>query len=197
VPSPIGHALGGVAVAWAADRVPPTDLPTRTSTALTLVCAVLAVSPDLDLVYQPFHRTATHSVTAVVLVTIIAAAVTGRVKGRTDWRAALLCGLAYASHLLLDWLGADPTPPHGLQLLWPFSHSWFIAPWTIFPGTERRTIFSAAALLANLRAVVTEMVLLGPLVIWLGVRRSRTARRAPSSRRAPKARSAAPETPQA
>ena len=172
MPSPIGHALGGVAAIWTAERLPASHEPPRTSVRLTLVCAALAVSPDLDLLYQPIHRTATHSVTAIVLVMIIAAGVTGWVNGRIDWRATLLCGLAYASHIALDWLGADPTPPQGLQILWPFSQHWFIAPWTIFPGTERRTIFSAAAILTNLRAAVVELVLLGPIVAWLGARRS-------------------------
>jgi len=198
VPSPLGHALGGVAVAWAGDGDPSTGPQPRASTALTLACAALAVSPDLDLLFRGFHRTAMHSVTAALLVTIIAAGVTGWVNGRIDRRAALLCGLAYASHLLLDWLGADPTPPHGLQLLWPFSHAWFIAPWTIFPGTERRTILSAAAMLTNLKAAAVELALLGPLVTWLGARRTRTTRRAAASRASrPEPRAPEAETPQA
>ena len=52
---------------------------------------------------------------------IIAAVVTGWVTGRVRWRWVVLVGAAHASHFLLDWLGAGPLPPAGLQLLWPFS----------------------------------------------------------------------------
>jgi inner membrane protein len=197
MPSPIGHALGGVAAAWSAERLPrperistsPTRISTsptrvstsptrvstsltRVSTSLTLLCALLAVLPDADLLYPPIHRTVTHSLGAVVLVTIIAAGVTGWVTRRIDWRTALICGLAYASHILLDWLGVDPSPPFGIQALWPFSHRWFIAGWQIFPGTERREFLSAAAILTNLKAVAVETMILGPVValLWWGRR---------------------------
>jgi inner membrane protein len=188
MPSPIGHALGGVAAAWSAERLPrlkgPTGTPPRThigtspthiSTSLTLVCAALAVLPDVDLLYPPIHRTVTHSIGAVLLVTIIAAGVTGWVTGRIDWRTAFICGLAYASHIFLDWLGVDPSPPFGIQALWPFSHQWLIAPWQIFPGTERREFLSAAAILTNLKAMAVETVILGPVVALLWWRRRTTA----------------------
>lgn len=184
MPSPIGHALGGVATAWSAERLlrrqgpagrrPPRTPTSRTgiSTSLTLWCAALAVLPDADLLYPPIHRTVTHSIGAVILVMIIAAGVTGWVTPRIDWRTALICGLAYASHIFLDWLGVDPSPPFGIQALWPFSHRWFIAPWQIFPGTERREFLSAAAILTNLKAMAVETLILGPVVglLWWGRR---------------------------
>src|SRR5262245_38452581 len=98
MPSPIGHALGGMAVAWAADLVDRR----RSSPSVVAVCAGLAMLPDADLVAPGAHRLATHSVTAAALVFIVAAVVTGKVT-----RDAVLYGLAYASHLLLDWLAAD------------------------------------------------------------------------------------------
>ena len=170
MPSPIGHALGGVAAAWAS--------PERISTPLTLVCAVLAAAPDLDLLVPGWHRTVTHSVGAVVIVTIVAAGVTGWVTRRNTWsvwrvwRIAGICGLAYASHILLDWLGTDPNPPFGIQAFWPFSHQWFIAGWTIFPVTERRSFFSWAAFATNAKAVAVELIILGPVVLGLGALRA-------------------------
>jgi membrane-bound metal-dependent hydrolase YbcI (DUF457 family) len=182
MPSPIGHALGGVAAAWSAEHLPASpsgqESCGRISTALTLVCAVLAAAPDLDLLVPGFHRTVTHSVAAAVLVMIIAAGVTGWVTRRNRsclwdvWRIAGICGLAYASHILLDWLGTDPNPPFGIQALWPFSHQWFIAGWTIFPVTERRSFFSWAALATNTKAVAVEVIILGPLVLGLGAFRA-------------------------
>ena len=66
----------------------------------------------------------THSIGAVRLV-----AVWRRRSGRrrrvcdAGSRAALVvaAALAYGSHLLLDWLGDDTTPPIGIMALWPFS----------------------------------------------------------------------------
>ena len=189
MPSPIGHALAGVAIAWSSEYFPaatPAVTPSRTrvSARLTLVCATLAALPDVDLIVPGTHRTVTHSIGATILVTIIAAGVTGWVTRkragtprsprlpREIWRTAFICGLAYASHLLLDWLGADPNPPSGIQALWPFSHEWFISPWTVFPGTERRHFFTMAALATNFRALAVEIGLLAPIVGLLGWRRA-------------------------
>jgi inner membrane protein len=172
MPSPIGHALAGVAVAWAGERRgrfrtdrerPPAAEHAR---RLTITCAILAAAPDLDLLVPGAHRTMTHSVAAALLVTIVAAGVTRWVTGKIDWRTTLLCGAAYGSHLLLDWLGADPYAPSGIQLLWPIRR-WFISPWTIFPGTERRKIFTLAAIAANMKSLAVECVVLGPVVLAL------------------------------
>src|SRR5712691_13271817 len=119
MPSPIGHALAGLAAVWIADLVPG-DRAWRTAPAsaswykragngLTLACALLAAAPDLDFLLGA-HRTATHSVAAVAFVTLFAAAMASR-AGRPIARVAAMCAAAYATHLLLDWLGADTFPP--------------------------------------------------------------------------------------
>jgi membrane-bound metal-dependent hydrolase YbcI (DUF457 family) len=142
---------------------------------LPIVCMALGAAADADLLYASIHRTMTHSVTAAALVVIVAAAVTGWVTGKVEWRIALACGAAYGSHLLLDWLGEDPNPPAGIQLLWPFSDRWFIAPWTIFLRTERDTILSARSIGTNLKAIGLEVLILGPIVAVVGWWRSRTS----------------------
>jgi hypothetical protein len=134
-----------------------------------------------------------------ILVTIIAAAVTGWVRplsdtrptpvgqmsdtgrmrvgrrsdnGRTDvgqmsdtWLIGLAIGLAWTSHVLLDWLGADRNPPFGIQALWPFSDAWFFSGIDLFPGTERRDPLGARAMVINLRAAIAELALMGPLAV--------------------------------
>jgi membrane-bound metal-dependent hydrolase YbcI (DUF457 family) len=168
MPSPIGHALGGVAVAWAADLIDRR----RSSPSVVAVCAGLAMLPDADLIVPGAHRLATHSVTAAALVFIVAAAVTGKVT-----RDAVLYGLAYASHLLLDWLAADTYPPPGIQLFWPFSHQWFISGWDIFRQTARQQFLTAPIIRQNAIAIVQEVAILGPVVaalLWLR-RRQRQA----------------------
>jgi len=180
MPSPLGHALGGIAASWAADLLPGprawrtagrnTSFFGRAGGALTLICAGLAASPDIDL-FLSSHRTATHSVTALVIATIIAAVVTGWVtrRGGLATRVALTCGAAFGSHLLLDWLAIDATPPFGLQLLWPFSRVWFISGVNLFVQTERRNLFSYATIRTNLVAMAWETAILLPVlvVLWL------------------------------
>jgi inner membrane protein len=169
MPTPIGHALAGVAAAWAADIAsPPTTVSNRSAITFAAMCAGLAALPDADLIYLPLHRTATHSVTAIAVTFIVAAAVTGQVTGRVSWRTAAICTAAYASHVVLDWLGTDARAPYGIQALWPFSREWYIAPWPIFPGSERSQLTSFSTFLINLKAVAFEVATIGPiaLVLW-------------------------------
>jgi inner membrane protein len=183
MPSPVGHALAGLAAAWAADLVPgrrspgtaPPTAPfiSRAGGTLTLACVALAVLPDLDLAFQA-HRSLSHSVGAVVLVTIIAAAVTAWVTRRhaPERRLGILrvgatCGLAYATHLVLDWLAIDTREPFGLQALWPFSQEWFISGANLFPRTERRAILSLPSLRTNLNALAWETAIMLPIVVLL------------------------------
>src|ERR1700738_2286844 len=204
MPSPIGHALAGVAVAWSAEQRPGSaGLKRPLPLGVTLSCMALAVLPDADLLYMPIHRTMTHSIGATILVTIVAIAVTGKVtrlsilrrcqdrhdpargttrSGQSETLAAradvlgglvLMCAAAHASHLLLDWLGADPSRPFGIQALWPFSHRWFISGWNLFPFTERRHMFSAGSIAVNLRAAAWEIAIMGPIVLALGLWRRR------------------------
>ena len=177
MPSPIGHMLAGVATAWAADLVPG-DRSSKTARSeagwyervgggLTVVCAALAAAPDLDLLFG-VHRTMTHSLSAVAVVALCAVAAAATTK-RPVARVALTCTLAYATHIVLDLLAADPGMPRGIQLLWPFSRAWFYSGLDIFPSTERNNILSAFAITKNATALVREVAILGPILIvaWL------------------------------
>ena len=194
MPTPIGHALAGVAAAWAADLFPGdrawrTAPPSaswheRAGNGLTVACAILAVAPDIDLVYLPFnsqgHRTVTHSIGAVIVVGVVAA-ILRKVSDTSDTqifdgvrrvrhlRCALMCAAAYATHLLLDWLGVDNYPPRGIQALWPFSDAWFISDLDIFRQTARRQITTGAVMRLNLLAIAQETVILLPILValWL------------------------------
>jgi membrane-bound metal-dependent hydrolase YbcI (DUF457 family) len=176
MPSPIGHLIAGAAIGRA---ITPRKRP------VIVACAILAAAPDLDLILPEAHRTGTHSFVAVALVTIVAIAVTGQVRrsgdrpgdrlgdspqvcpqGTSSIVVALV--LAFASHLLLDWLAVDPTPPHGIQLLWPFSSDWYISGLDIFRGTARRNLFTARTTWINATAIAQELAILGPIawVAW-------------------------------
>jgi membrane-bound metal-dependent hydrolase YbcI (DUF457 family) len=187
MPSPIGHALAGVAAAWAVDLVPgdrawrsaPESASwfKRAGDGLTVACVALAVSPDLDHLFV--HRTVTHSIAAVVVVGLVAAAWAANAR-RPIARVALMCAAAYSTHLLLDWLGTDRYPPRGIQALWPVSRGWFISNADVFAQTARQHLLTPAIMLQNFRAIVQEAAILGPVVVTLWLVRVKALARFPS-----------------
>jgi len=188
MPSPIGHALAGLAAAWAVDLVPgdrawrtapePASWFRRAGDGLTLGCGALGAAADLDHLFMT-HRTATHSIGAIAFVGLFAAALAANAQ-RPVARVALMCAAAYSTHLLLDWLGVDTSVPRGIQALWPFSHEWFISGLDLFGQTERRDVWTVASLLTNVKAVVGELALVGPIVVALWLVRIKTLTRLPS-----------------
>jgi hypothetical protein len=179
MPSPFGHSLAGLAVAWAADLLPgerawraapaTASWYRRAGNGLTATCAMLAMAPDLELLFTR-HRTYTHSAGAVLIVGLGAA-------GFASWRGnavhaariSLTCAAAYASHLLLDWLGVDLYPPLGLQVLWPFDSGWYISSLDLFRQTRREQLFTWPVIEQNLLATAQEMAILVPIAaaLWL------------------------------
>ena len=176
MPTPIGHALTGVSIAWAGEqRGRLSSIGRALQQPLTLVCIALAVLPDADLLYPPIHRSVTHSIGATILVAIVTAAVTGWVTGRIGWRIVLLCAAAHASHLVSDWLGTDRNyAPFGIQMFWPFDDGWYTSGWDVFLPVERRALFSAATIRMNLAAAARELAILGPIAaaVWFTRRKS-------------------------
>jgi membrane-bound metal-dependent hydrolase YbcI (DUF457 family) len=177
MPSPVGHALAGAATVFAADIATRT----RSSPRFVTLCAGLAALPDADLLIPGTHRTFSHSVTAVAVTFIVAMVVTGQVTRlraqRFGGQAAAVCALAYASHLLLDWLAVDTYPPFGIELLWPWSDRWFISGADIFRQTARMHIFTAPIIRQNAVAIAQEIAILAPIVFVLWSVRVKAATR--------------------
>jgi membrane-bound metal-dependent hydrolase YbcI (DUF457 family) len=153
MPSPIGHALGGVAVAWWA-------VPRRNRTA-AVVLAAAALAPDLDLLVGD-HRGISHSIGAALL----AGGVTWIVSRRASWGLAV--ALAWASHIALDWLSNDTRPPLGVMALWPITSDYYKASIEIFPPVSRRWR-DTRFWMHNFWAAFVELALLVP-VVWVMVR---------------------------
>lgn len=172
MPSPIGHSLAGLAVGWLAEPAPAStgNRLRDTLTPVVLWCAFVAAIPDADLLIPHFHRTATHSVTATVLLLIMVTAVTGKVTRHPAWRFALALTAAHATHLLLDWLGTDRFPPPGLQMLWPFSTHFFYSGIDLFPPVERR-LLRPEAIGVNAYAAFWELLIMGPIAALAWLRR--------------------------
>ena len=148
VPSPVGHALGGLIVG---ELLAPSAL---------ILCAVAGVAPDVDFLWGG-HNRQTHSLGAAVIAGVVVLA------WKRNPRLALAVMLSWASHVLFDWLGSDDTPPLGVMALWPLNSNFYFADAYVFEAISRRywldNFFSH-----NAWAVIKEILILGPVasVAW-------------------------------
>jgi inner membrane protein len=171
MPSPLGHALAGVAAGWAvAGPVapsPPNAVGRLWRTGLGF--AVLGMLPDIDLVFG-VHSGPTHGLGAAVIVGLAAALLTRRP------RLGLASTAAYASHTLLDWLGSDTSAPIGIMALWPFNRAYYESPLHVFDAISRR-YWLDGFWQQNLVAIGWEIAILAPAVLLvMGSRLSRSFR---------------------
>jgi inner membrane protein len=171
VPSPVGHALGGLAAAW---LVAPPDRSRRDCLVQAAILSAVAIAPDLDLLVGR-HSGETHSVGAAVLVGALAAWQRWPVA-RERWRIGLAVFLAWLSHPLLDAFGQDTSSPIGVMAFWPFSREYVNANIPLFMPIWRRW-WLPGFLPHNLMAVAREIALLGPVTaaIWWLRRRAHGA----------------------
>jgi hypothetical protein len=182
VPSPAGHLIAGVAVAWTAEAFAPlgprgldagrTSAAAAIVTPLVLACAALALAPDLDILLAS-HRTYTHSVGAVAFVAVLAASV-AKALGAPVIRTALACAAAAGSHVVLDWLGRDQSTPAGLMALWPISSAFLYSGVDLFADISRRYWKPEEFILKNAVSVAREVAILAPAAAaayWLRQRR--------------------------
>jgi inner membrane protein len=138
---------------------------------LGLVCVALAVFPDIDVVFG-VHRGPTHSLGAVAMVLLAGA-------GFAWWRrlpvrlVAAACGLAYASHLALDWLGKDSRAPRGIMLFWPWSTEYYTSGADLFLEISRRYWLPEEVIWGNLRSIAWELMLLLPVLALAWILRSK------------------------
>src|SRR5688572_16957687 len=166
MPTPMGHALGGLAAAFIADSAVRRH---QLSPALLTAAAAAAISPDLDLLIG-LHRGCTPSLGAVFLVGVTSwLAFRGRVQ--SPFRAALVLTAAYGSHLVLDWMGKDSSSPPGLTIMWPFAATYYVSGWNLFDEISRRYWLPHEFIVGNLQALAWELMVLVPVlsiawVIW-------------------------------
>jgi hypothetical protein len=163
MPSPVGHALGGLLVGLGA-------LPRRDRAFLRHLglCAAVACAPDADFAWGR-HAMETHSIGAALAAAAAALALTRRPG------LAAACGIAWLSHVLFDWLGSDDYPPLGVMALWPLTREFYFAHAYVFEAISRQ--FEAANFWEqNLWAVVKEILILAPPALVLAWWRTRAAK---------------------
>ena len=165
--TPIGHCLTGAAIGAAFSI----GGDTRYSIA---VGAVAAMAADLDFIpglllgeASRFHHAQSHSLAFAVLAT----AFTTLVARDARWLWALLVGLGYTSHLAVDLITLDDSPPHGIPLFWPWSSQVFQSPVTLFPNVPHQDGLVLSA--HNIDLLAREVGFLGSLLfgVLLFVRR--------------------------
>jgi inner membrane protein len=168
MPSPLGHALAGVAAGWLVVGAPSIVDPRERPRALkeAAIFGALAMLPDIDLLFDA-HRGPTHSIGAALIVGVLAAVAT------FNWRFAIACAAAYASHIPLDWSSHDNTPPIGIMALWPFTHDYYASRLPLFLAISRRYYHGWRFVITNAIAVAREIAILGPLVALVIVTRRR------------------------
>lgn len=95
------------------------------------VAAVLAAGPDADIIIGilrgkggAYHGTFSHSLSAIVVIALLGHAFGG-------WRWAMIGGVSYGSHMLVDML--DESGPTNLMLGWPFTGARPYAIGKLFP----------------------------------------------------------------
>lgn len=182
----LAHATAGY-LAYEFLRPPGAHRPLMLAGAVAL-----ANVPDLDFVPglllgdpSAFHRGVTHTLAGVLIATTIAAAIIPRLQSlraaplpRGGWTTFVF--VALASHLLVDVVSVDTTPPCGAAILWPFSDHLFYAPFTGLGDLPLdresrlgfvRSLVAAPALLAWAR----ELALLVATVALVHVVRGATA----------------------
>jgi membrane-bound metal-dependent hydrolase YbcI (DUF457 family) len=167
MPSPVGHALAGMAAGWlvAGVQASRTDLSLRPWRWPVLVqrqaarFATLGMLPDVDFLFGT-HSTYTHSIGAALVVGLAVLALGRPPRVRT----AVACAAAYGTHILLDWSGNDTTPPLGVMALWPFTDGFYQSSLHWFMAISRR-YWLLNFWTHNLTAVAREIAILGSFLV--------------------------------
>lgn len=163
MPSPVGHGLAGLMVHVLASH----DRAELRSPARLALVVGAALAPDLDLLLRfvdgrNHHDGQTHSVAfalgAAALAMVVARAARWARPSVLGWAV----GLGWLSHLVLDYLNVDTSPPVGIMAFWPLSHAFYKFPWPLFLDIGRTLTW--ATVRHDALAAAWEAAVLTPLV---------------------------------
>lgn len=168
MPSPIGHALGGLIAALIVRPTPhapgaesPGPWPSRETWRLYGAIGLVACLPDVDFLWAR-HNYETHSVGAAVIAGL---AVLAWTKGKGG-RLALAVTLAWSTHVLFDWLGSDDMAPLGVMALWPLTSEFYYADAWLFDAISRH-YWRDDFVSQNVIAILKEIAMLAPPALAL------------------------------
>jgi inner membrane protein len=111
-----------------------------------------------------FHHGPSHSIAAAMLFGLFAS----RFFLKRVSAFATASGL-YLSHLLLDYLVQDPSPPYGVPLFWPFTNEYYMAPFAfyrsiLYPRSFAEPVLSIVFSVHNFLTIFSEIVMLLPVL---------------------------------
>ncbi|PYQ38893.1 MAG: hypothetical protein DMF77_23080 [Acidobacteria bacterium] len=173
MPSPLAHALAGLTVHVA--TAPAGELASRRRAAVTVGAAL---APDLDFAWRLLdgvnhHQAQGHSIGVGLVVAAAVTLVAAAGRAPRPWALGLAALAGWTSHLLLDLLNVDTSPPIGLMALWPFSAGYFKSPWSLFLDIGRTLNWRTVR--HDVVAIAWEVAVLCPVLIaaWRGRARRR------------------------
>jgi len=172
MPTPVAHSLAGTTIALLSSGKRPLNL------KLFAASVGAAMFADIDfgvgfLLGRNVHHYFTHSVGFTLLfagTAYLLARAYARPRPALD---ALVLGVCYLSHVVLDVLSKDTAAPYGVQFFWPLSDRFFISPILVFDDIWRGTLAKLFGI-HNWLAVAREALLMGPpsaLAFWWWKRR--------------------------
>ena len=188
MPSPVGHILGGAVVYLTAVRKQDR------SRAVLVVTLLGSILPDFDFFpgffigeFAAYHHGISHSLTFALFFAAAVFILAGRRQKKIAARAAILAGLGYASHVILDFVGAREGTL-GVPIFWPLSDK----PFGLDLGLLGSIYFDDSGIWSVVRwdnapALLRELLIIGSPVLFLLWKEQRAPRRlVPIARRAAK-----------
>jgi membrane-bound metal-dependent hydrolase YbcI (DUF457 family) len=169
MPSPVGHGLAGLTVHVLVSR---NELELRNPRRLALTVGA-ALAPDIDLLFRfvdgrNHHNHETHSIGLAIAAGVLVGLLAWLRRWERPFAFGAASGLAWASHVLLDYLNVDTSPPIGIMALWPFESGFHKFPWPLFLDIGRKLDW--ATLQHDAVAAVWEATVLLPVLLgawWL------------------------------
>gem|GEM_PF-798970 len=125
MPSPVGHLLAGTVVYLAGTRKE------SRSKFILGVTLLGGIAPDFDFLpgllvgkLSAYHHGISHSLTFAAFFGALVFILARRVHKDVAMQAAILAGLSYALHVILDFVGVNEGT-RGVPILWPLSDQKF------------------------------------------------------------------------
>lgn len=183
MPLPIAHSMMGYAISEVAEAA-KVRLASKKWLNVSIF-VTLANLPDSDflpgfLLGEPnrYHQWFTHSLGFAFLVGLAGALFYRWWQSQSPWETVqkqsrfgwcgIFIGLAVLSHVVLDLLTLDTTPPQGMMLFWPFDQNHYDVRWDFFLSSRRdnvsTTFFSSLVSWYNFKIVLRELLIMAPIV---------------------------------
>ena len=185
MPSFIAHSVAGIAIYQIAKRdwTAKKNLSAPSWITLPILAVIFANLPDLDFIPQlltgiRYHHGATHSLLVWLGIGIGTWTILRSLPRIERVVMTSIVTFAYGSHLLLDYLSAGGS---GIQLLWPFSTTYWKSPYSVFPAVDySKGLISLDHLTFIISELIFAIIVMGLIYAGQRILNQRSERLAPS-----------------